>query len=80
MARNAHANSYGQVAKLEAEIETIDKSIKEEKKKLSLRKGSAKMEITVVITADSDTRADLKLSYSEFYFSCPKSDLTRLQS
>ncbi len=57
------------MAKIRAEIKKLDKLIKEETKKLSLRKGSANMEITVVITADNDTRADLKLSYSECFAS-----------
>ncbi|KAF9450483.1 hypothetical protein P691DRAFT_810305 [Macrolepiota fuliginosa MF-IS2] len=51
------------IAKLEAEIAGIDKQIKEEKKKGSLLKGSIDTEVTVVITADNDTRIDLKLTY-----------------
>jgi hypothetical protein len=54
-----------QVAKLEVQIAEIDKQINEEKKKAALLKGTANAEVTAVITADADTRVNLKLIYSE---------------
>ncbi|KXN86795.1 Protein F37C4.5 [Leucoagaricus sp. SymC.cos] len=55
---NVHA-----IAKIDAEIEAINKQIEAERKKASLVKGTANTELTAVITADTDTNVELKVTY-----------------
>ncbi|KXN84374.1 Protein F37C4.5 [Leucoagaricus sp. SymC.cos] len=55
---NIHA-----IAKIEAETEAINKQIEAERKKASLVKGTANTELTAVITADTDTNVELKVTY-----------------
>ncbi|KXN87476.1 hypothetical protein AN958_08781 [Leucoagaricus sp. SymC.cos] len=53
-----------QIAKIDAEIEAINKQIEAERKKASLVKGTVNTELTVVITTDTNTNVELKVTYS----------------
>ncbi|KAJ3569900.1 hypothetical protein NP233_g4751 [Leucocoprinus birnbaumii] len=56
-------NNIHAIAELDAKIETIDKEIKAEKKKVTAVKGSANIELTAVVVADNDINVELKLTY-----------------
>lgn len=51
--------------KIEEQLAEIDNSIKEEKRKKGLVKGSAKSQLTVVITTDSTKKIQLQMTYGQ---------------
>jgi DNA repair protein RadC len=54
------------VVELDNQTQSIQEQIQEEKGKISERKGGTQVRTTMVLSADSDTSAHLKLTYSGF--------------